>query len=77
MADHLGVAMSEVVAVGDGLNDLAMLRTAGLSAAPANAAAEVGAVVHHRLPGNDEDAVAVLVHRLLGGGVRDTATATD
>jgi hypothetical protein len=77
VADHLGVSMSEAVAVGDGLNDIEMLRTAGLSAAPANAAAEVGAVVRHHLPGNDEDGVAVLVHRLLGDGVTPTLAATD
>ncbi|WP_229400814.1 HAD-IIB family hydrolase [Micromonospora okii] len=65
VAAAAGVAMHLVTAAGDGLNDLPMLAAAGRSAAPANAAETVRAAVDHLLPGNDEDAVAVLVDLLL------------
>ena len=37
VAEHLGVPLSEVLAIGDAENDLPMLRLAGIAAAPANA----------------------------------------
>ncbi|MBX6384352.1 MAG: HAD family phosphatase [Microbispora sp.] len=61
----LGVRHADVVAVGDGLNDRAMLRLAGLSAAPLNACEEVRRMADLLLPTNDEDAVAVLVDLVL------------
>jgi hydroxymethylpyrimidine pyrophosphatase-like HAD family hydrolase len=64
----LGVEPADAVAVGDGLNDLGMLRLAGLAAAPANAPAEVRHAADIVLPSNDENAVAVLVDALLGDG---------
>lgn len=67
IAAAAGVAMHRVTAAGDGLNDLPMLAAAGRSAAPANAAEMVRDAVDHLLPGNHEDAVAVLVDLLLAG----------
>ncbi|HBF83373.1 MAG TPA: HAD family phosphatase [Streptomyces sp.] len=64
---ELGVDPADTVAVGDGLNDLGMLRLAGLAAAPANAPVEVRRAVDVVLPSNDEDGVAVLVGLLLDG----------
>ena len=40
LAKHLGITMSEVIAIGDQCNDLDMLRMAGLGVAVANAAEE-------------------------------------
>jgi HAD superfamily hydrolase (TIGR01484 family) len=68
VAAAAGVAMDRVTAAGDGLNDLPMLTAAGRSAAPANAFEAVRTAVDHLLPGNHEDAVAVLVDLVLADG---------
>jgi HAD superfamily hydrolase (TIGR01484 family) len=68
LAARLGVPMGRVMAVGDAMNDLAMVREAGWGCAPANATAEVKAaarVVSER--SNDEDAVADLVGKVAFG----------
>lgn len=59
---------TSIAAAGDGLNDIPMLAAADVSAAPANAEPAVHAVAAHRLPSNDEDAVAAFVTLLLGTG---------
>ena len=58
---QLGVAASDVLALGDGLNDIAMLRWAGLACAVANAHPAVLAAADRVLPANDDDGVAVLL----------------
>lgn len=40
LTEHLGIGMDEVMAIGDGLNDLSMLRMAGLGVAMGNACPE-------------------------------------
>jgi Cof subfamily protein (haloacid dehalogenase superfamily) len=60
-----GIAPAEVVAVGDMPNDVAMLAWAGRAYAVANAHPSVLAVADEVLPSNDDDAVAVLIERLL------------
>lgn len=57
-AAHAGAAMDEVVAVGDGLNDLSMLTVAGTAVAMGQAAAEVRAAAHVVVPELDADGVA-------------------
>lgn len=57
----IGTDMSRVVAIGDGLNDIAMIRAAGLGVAMGNAQEEVKEIadlvtVHH-----DEDGVAAVI----------------
>ncbi len=49
LANHYGVAIADVVAVGDWLNDVPMLRRAGQSFAMAQAPAEVRAAAKHQL----------------------------
>ncbi|WP_309505927.1 HAD family hydrolase [Streptomyces pyxinae] len=71
----LGMDPADAVAAGDGLNDLSMLRLAGLGAAPANAHPEVRAAADLVLPSNDEAAVGALVGLLLDG--RDGARGPD
>lgn len=61
VCERLGIGIDEVVAVGDGLNDLAMLTAAGRGCAMANAHPDVLAAVETVLPANDEDGVAVLL----------------
>jgi len=63
MAQHYGVPTSEIVAVGDWLNDIPMLRAAGRSFAMAQAPAEVLATATDRL---ESDASR-------GGGIAEAA----
>jgi Cof subfamily protein (haloacid dehalogenase superfamily) len=64
---RLGVAVGEVLAVGDNYNDLTVLAWAGRTAAPANAIPEVLSIVQQVLPANCEDGVAVLLEALAAG----------
>jgi Cof subfamily protein (haloacid dehalogenase superfamily) len=60
----LGLDLANTMAIGDAMNDLGMLRTAGMGCAPANANEEVRAAARHvSQRTNDEDAVADLVER--------------
>jgi Cof subfamily protein (haloacid dehalogenase superfamily) len=55
---HRGVGAAEVVAIGDGPNDLGLFAFAGTSVAPANARAEVAAAADWLTRSNDDDGVA-------------------
>lgn len=57
-AEHLGCGLSDVVAVGDGLNDLSMLAVAGTAVAMGQAADQVIAAAHLVVPEVDADGVA-------------------
>ena len=46
-ASYLGITLSEVVAIGDGINDISLLSSVGLAIAMGNAPDEVKAVAHH------------------------------
>jgi hydroxymethylpyrimidine pyrophosphatase-like HAD family hydrolase len=65
VCNRLGYKASEVLAIGDNYNDLTVLAWAGRAAAPANAIAEVLAVVQQVLPPNSEDGVAQLLESLV------------
>jgi Cof subfamily protein (haloacid dehalogenase superfamily) len=62
---RLGVAASEVVAVGDMDNDLAMLAWAGTAVAVANATQEVLDAADEVTAANTDDGVALLLERIL------------
>jgi Cof subfamily protein (haloacid dehalogenase superfamily) len=62
--ERLGVAVGEVLAIGDNHNDLTVLAWAGRAAAPANAIPEVLSIVQQVLPPNCEDGVAELLEAL-------------
>jgi hydroxymethylpyrimidine pyrophosphatase-like HAD family hydrolase len=62
---RLGIDASEVVAVGDMPNDLAMLGWAGTGVAVANAAPEVLDAADEVTAANTEDGVALLLERIL------------
>jgi hypothetical protein len=62
---RLGVVAEEVVAIGDGHNDLGMLAFAGVAVAPANAHPDVLAVADLVTSSNDEDAVAHALAQLV------------
>ena len=63
LAEYLGVSVSSVMACGDGLNDVSMLREAGLGVAMANACDEVKAVADVITESCDEDGVARAIER--------------
>ena len=63
LAEYLGVPMSATMACGDGLNDLTMLRDAGLGVAMANACDEAKAAADVLTAGCDEDGVARAIEK--------------
>lgn len=64
-----GIAPSEVVAVGDDINDVEMIAGAGLGVAMGNAIEAVRKAAKWQVPTNNECGVAVLVDALLAGKV--------
>jgi len=63
LAEYLDVPMSCTMACGDGLNDITMLRDAGLGVAMANACDEAKAAADVLTAGCDEDGVARAIER--------------
>ncbi|OAS13300.1 Cof-type HAD-IIB family hydrolase [Paenibacillus oryzisoli] len=61
----LGIAMSEVIAMGDSENDIAMIREAGLGVAMGNAQDEVKRIADITTVTNDEHAVAHIIRTYL------------
>jgi len=67
LCSALGIAESSVATVGDGLNDIGMLRNSRLSFAVANAMPDVASHATDNAPSNDSDAIAWVIDRLLQG----------
>jgi len=65
LAEHYGIALDEVVAIGDSENDIAMFKEVGLSIAMGNAIDEVKRIADHIAPTNDEDGVAYALRNYL------------
>ncbi len=65
LAEQYGIADAEICAVGDDVNDLPMIRAAGLGIAMANAVPVVKAAAQRIAPSNDQDGVAQVVDWLL------------
>lgn len=63
-AEHLGLTLADCAAFGDGLNDLTMIKAAGLGVAMANAVPEVRAAAARITLSNDEDGVAAVLEGL-------------
>jgi len=71
LASRLGISMDSVMAVGDAMNDLTMLKAAGWSCAPANALDAVKAAARIvSTKTNEEDAVSDLILSVALGRVR-------
>lgn len=66
LAERLGVAREDIVAFGDGMNDLDMLEVAGTGIAMGNAPAFVREAADRVAPGVTEDGVAQVIEELLG-----------
>ena len=65
LASHLGISMTEVIAVGDGVNDIPLLSLAGLAVAMDNAPAEVRAVADYITLDVDHSGLAAAIKRFL------------
>ena len=65
VALHFGVSMGEVMAIGDGPNDISLLSAAGLAVAMDNAVDEVKAVADHITNDVDQSGVAAAITRFL------------
>ncbi|MFC9918154.1 HAD-IIB family hydrolase [Agromyces binzhouensis] len=69
-ASRSGIELKEVVAIGDGRNDLGLFRRVGASIAPANADPTVLAEADYLTASNNDDGVAVALRWLAGLGTR-------
>lgn len=58
LADKLGIPLSETVAVGDSVNDLAMIERAGIGVAMGNASEQVKQAADFVTKTNDEDGIS-------------------
>lgn len=67
LAEEWGIAESEICAVGDDVNDIPMIRAAGLGVAMGNAQPSVKAAADRIAPGNDEDGLVQVVEWLMEG----------
>jgi len=67
LAAHMGIPMEEVGAIGDQLNDLEMIKAAGLGVAVENACPELKSSADYITASNDEDGVAEVVFQVLKG----------
>lgn len=63
---HLGATREEMIACGDGMNDIPMLRIAGISVAMENAVPAVKALAGFVTRSNEEDGVAYAIERFIG-----------
>ena len=64
LLDKLGLTRETMVAMGDGYNDLSMIKFAGMGVAMANAQEPVKQAADYITLSNDEDGVAMAVERL-------------
>ncbi len=65
LAEIYGFDISETIAIGDGFNDLEMLRAAGLGVAMENAHEEIKAQCGWVAPSNENDGVAAVLERFV------------
>jgi Cof subfamily protein (haloacid dehalogenase superfamily) len=65
LAGDWGIGHEQICAVGDDVNDIDMIREAGLGVAMGNALPPVKAVADRIAPGHDEDGVAAVVEWIL------------
>lgn len=65
LANHLGVSLEKILAIGDADNDVSMFEVAGMSVAMGNAAPQVKAAADRIAPSNDENGVAWALRELV------------
>jgi hypothetical protein len=62
-----GIDRSEMIAIGDGYNDVSMLEYAGFSVAMGNAPDDIKAMCDHVTLSNDDDGVAAVIEKYILG----------
>lgn len=67
LVNHLGIKQEEVIAFGDGYNDLSMIKYAGMGVAMGNAVDGVKEVATKVTLTNDEDGIAYMLSQLIDG----------
>ena len=65
ICEYCGVDISEAIAAGDELNDISMIKAAGLGVAMGNAHEEVKAAAKHITLTNDEDGLAAVIREFM------------
>ena len=70
MASYLNIPMSQVMAVGDGENDIPMIKVAGLGVAMGNAPQVVKDAADLVVPTNDEDGLVKALQLANGKAVQ-------
>lgn len=70
IAEQRGIPLDRIAAIGDGLNDISMIREAGLGIAVGNADAGVIHVADKIVAENDENGVAQAIEAILSGSWR-------
>lgn len=65
LADSLGITSDEVLTIGDGENDVEMLRYAGIGCAVTNACTAAKTAAREEVPSNDENGVAWAVQKFI------------
>jgi len=65
LLDSRQISLSDVVAIGDDIPDVAMLVACGISIAVANAVPEVMAAAKYQTASNNDDGVAIVLERIL------------
>lgn len=75
VAQHLGIPLSDIIAVGDNLNDLEMIRLAGLGVAMGNAPAELKAQADYVTATNEEEGLAEVIEGFVLTGKASTGSS--
>lgn len=72
LGGQLGIPPKDMMTIGDNVNDLGMLKSAGLSVAMDNAEESVRAAARFVTKSNEEDGAALAIERFVLGRGRDT-----
>ncbi len=64
-AKTLGIKQEEIICIGDGMNDISMIKMAGLGVAMGNACEELKAVADYVTKTNDENGVAYTIEKFM------------
>lgn len=65
LCEQLGITTEEVMAIGDGFNDMSILKTVGLPVAMGNAVPEIKEICAHVVADCDHDGVAEAIYKYL------------
>jgi Cof subfamily protein (haloacid dehalogenase superfamily) len=69
VADRHGIAPDEIIAIGDDVNDLPMLESAGLGVAMGNAHPRAVAAARLQIGTNTHDGLAIFIEQILDGAI--------